>query len=486
MSDPAVRLLEPFELLFRAAERNPGAVLIDDGTTTVRYREALRLARQLAYRLRSYGVAPGSTLHLDLPPGMHALLTLAGFHEALVTVTARAEQPATEADWLVTTTGESAASRDVIVIDAAFLHDLGDPPPGFAPQRFDGPDAIVRLAVSSGTTGVPKAVRLTLEMIHHRARAARALVVPGEGFLCSLGLGSSSGFHTFLDAIATGTTYLVPSSVHTNLLLIRRHRVASIKVSPWQLAELCDAIDASAEPVPFLRVIYAAGSIVPLAVREKVRRVTSATLVTLYGSTEAGRAAERVLDDDDLDWVGHVAPGTELEIVDEDDRPLPAGTTGVIRYRRAHQAREYDGDPEATARAFRGSWFYPGDRGSLSASGELRLAARATDLINASGMKIDPADAENAAVASGLVLEAAGFGFVDGDGLTRFGLAIVATGEVDLAALNTMLQQTLAGRSPRAIVRLPELPRTTSGKVRRAELQRLYEEAVGSAPSTSP
>lgn len=481
--------LGPFDLFARASTGNPGAVAVDDGGTSVLYSQALQSSRRLAWHLRERGVRRGDIVGIDLPPALHAIFALAVLHEAAASVALRPvpAQPAHRLDWVISARAESRVdAHRHILVDSVLLETLNSPAPGFAPVPFASPDDLCRMAYSSGTTGTPKAVPLSLAAVMSRSQAARDLMIPAESFLCTLDIGSASGFHTFIAAVTTGTTYLVPGTSSQNAALVLRHRVAALKASPVQLSQLCDELTRLGTRAPFLRTAYVAGSVTPPAVQAKLRDRTGATLVSLYGSTEAGRAAQGVVSDRDLNAVGRAARGAVLQVVDDEDRPVPPGRIGRVRYRREHQATEYAGDPAATARSFRDGWFYPGDLGTLDASGSLRLAGRVSDLINASGVKIDPSESESVVLTSGLVDDAAGFAFTDTDGLTRFALAVVSARTVDWAEVNRALSVALGPRAPSALFKVPQVPRTESGKVLRSELRRLYETRVVQRLPQSP
>ena len=63
--------------------------------------------------------------------------------------------------------------------------------------------------------------------------------------------------------------------------------------------------------------------------------------------------------------VGKVVFGAEVQIIDEQHRPVAPGTVGAIRYRGGSVADSYYRNPEESAAAFRDGWYYPGDLGTL-------------------------------------------------------------------------------------------------------------------------
>lgn len=241
-----------------------------------------------------------------------------------------------------------------------------------------------------------------------------------------------------------------------------------------QIAALVDALATEGTKVPALRVIQFAGSILPSPVAAAARRITGAEIHNLYGSTETGTVATRYEDSDDPFDAGHVADGAEIRIVDGDGRPVPAGTTGTIQYRRPFQATEYFRDPEATARAFRDGWFLPGDLGTLSADGRLRLEGRASEIVNAGGVKIDPARLDAAVAGLPGIRDAAGFAVVNRLGLTEIALAVVPGAGFDAEALVRRLRANLGSAAPTVLFTVDAIPRNRLGKPLRHEIAARY------------
>jgi acyl-coenzyme A synthetase/AMP-(fatty) acid ligase len=478
--------LQPFTFIERWKSETPHELFFADGDTTFTFAELHGYASQLGAALRALGMQPGDTVALDMPAGLQTLFTAGLLHEAAVSMVhpeGRSTSQSREVNWLFTSEPAlSPSAQRTVQVDTAFLRALGSQPP-VEPRSFAFAHSLCRITFSSGTTGVPKAIPLTIEMVHHRAAAALELWPTSGAFLCSLGLASASGFHTLFAALKYGRLYLSAGEPEHNLAQITRYRVAAIKTSPVQLSRLIDAslaLSATAREAALgsLRQIYVAGSVVPRTLREQVEHRTQAELVTLFGSTEAGRCAQRTLhsQDADLGNVGPAVTGTELQIVDADDHPLPIGESGVVRYRRQYQATEYLGDATATAATFRGGWFYTGDLGSLNDQGELILAGRTSELVNAGGVKLNLSDIDEYATAYEGVRDAASFTYGDANQVTRVGLGVVTEPSCDLPALVRSLQQHFGASAPTTLFKLPQLPRNAGGKLNRKALEQSFQQ----------
>lgn len=112
-----------------------------------------------------------------------------------------------------------------------------------------------------------------------------------------------------------------------------------------------------------------------------------------YGSTEAGYVREKQVMPHAIDpsCVGSAIAPSIVQIVDSDNRVLPASQEGIVRLRSNIQVSGYIGDPEATSQAFQDGWFYPGDLGYLSETGELHIVGRINDQLNIGGVKVNAA-----------------------------------------------------------------------------------------------
>jgi long-chain acyl-CoA synthetase len=84
----------------------------------------------------------------------------------------------------------------------------------------------------------------------------------------------------------------------------------------------------------------------------------------------------------------------DIAILDENDAPVPAGTTGQIAVRGRSVMQGYLNDPEATRRVMADGWFKTGDQGYVSADRELFMTGRIKDIINIAGIKVSPYEVE--------------------------------------------------------------------------------------------
>src|SRR5690606_18651714 len=151
----------------------------------------------------------------------------------------------------------------------------------------------------------------------------------------------------------------------------------------------------------------------------------------MYGSTEAHMVAARRLDVDGEDAPAFIVPGARVEVVDENDEPLPDGEVGALRVRTPTMVTGYlDGEADAAQHGFVDGWFYPGDLAARTGP-QLRVVGRADDLINFGGSKVRPERIEAAVCELAGVREAGVVVVTDRFGHPMIALAVVADGMID-------------------------------------------------------
>jgi acyl-coenzyme A synthetase/AMP-(fatty) acid ligase len=188
--------------------------------------------------------------------------------------------------------------------------------------------------------------------------------------------------------------------------------------------------------------------------------------------------------------MGRALPGYDVAIIDDADREQPVGEEGHIAV-RIHPERPpgvflgYWDDPTLTDHVSGGDWYRTGDRGHRDDDGYLWFAGRADDMFKSAGYRIGPFEVESALQAHPAVAESAVVGSPDpirGQIVKAF--VILAPGYEPSPALVEELQacvrqQTAPYKYPRAIEFVTELPKTVSGKIRRAELREREAQRTG-------
>ncbi len=167
--------------------------------------------------------------------------------------------------------------------------------------------------------------------------------------------------------------------------------------------------------------------------------------------------------------------GSRIEIVDEENRPLPPGTEGIVRVASEFGIDRYIDDPIESAKVFRGGWFYPGDLGSLTADNLLIISGRQNDVLNAGGGKMAAEKVEAALLAFKGVKEAAAFMVTSTLGVDEVWAAIVCSEKIDPENLRAHCRPRMPTVFvPSRIVTVESLPVNAMGKIDRPRLKAMY------------
>jgi acetyl-CoA synthetase/medium-chain acyl-CoA synthetase len=183
--------------------------------------------------------------------------------------------------------------------------------------------------------------------------------------------------------------------------------------------------------------------------------------------------------------MGRPFPGHDVAVVGEDGVECAEGEVGeiVVRNRPPCLLLEYWKNPDETSFVFRDGLYWTGDRGYRDAAGYLWFVGRADDVIISAGYRIGPFEVESALLTHPAVLESAVVASPDADRghvvkafvVLREGAA--APSPALVAELQAHVKQATAPyKYPRAIEFVKELPKTVSGKIRRAELRQREEQ----------
>ena len=477
--------MNPFIYLARHAQSNPSGVFVETAEQRILNAEAHDLVRRIAYELRQLGVKPGDLVALDLPEVLSMLFTEAVFHEAAVsTVLPRGfvADGAFTIEWIFSSAVPAPASQGgarVVSVDSDFVRRVEKNPIGIAVREFESELSHARLAFSSGTTGQPNAIGLTLAALEFHSANALETFMGGDPFLMLLPTGTTFGFFAFLLSARFGRPFwAVEAGSPANIVqLALRSTATSIKASPAQLAGVVDELEANGQALPAVQTVYVVGTVMPPTLAARLRAVTDGCQIfNLYGSTEATIATARYYESDDPFDAGQPFPGSIVQIVDADDRELPQGETGRIRHHHPYMVHEYLGNPDATSAAFAGEWFYPGDLGFIRSDGGLTLAGRASEVLNAGGVKVDPTQLDLFAVSHAGVLDAASFGYRTASGVTQIGIVLVTQDGIDVQALVRGFTARFGSAAPKLVARIDEIPRNSMGKPMRLALASIYAE----------
>ncbi len=194
-----------------------------------------------------------------------------------------------------------------------------------------------------------------------------------------------------------------------------------------------------------------------------------------YNATEAGMIATATPTDLRIapDTAGTAAGGSDLRILDSEFRELPTGEVGTIYVRNSTQ---FDGYTSGATKDFHEGYMNSGDVGYLDAAGRLFVVGRDDEMIVSGGENVYPIEVEKTLATHPEVAEAAVLGVDDEQYGQRLAAFVVlnpgASATTD--ALKAHVREQLANyKVPRSITVLEGLPRGSTGKIVRRDLQEL-------------
>jgi len=339
------------------------------------------------------------------------------------------------------------------------------------------------ITFTSGTAGEPKAVVHAQRYLDgQRVQAEHWLGArPGELVWCTAASGwSKSARNVFIAPWLSGAAALLHDArfdPQERLELLERERVSVLCMAPTEYRVI--AKRATLRPLEHLRGMVAAGEALNPEVLRAWHEATGLEIRDGYGQTETGQLTGAPLDGDARPGsMGKALPGIGLEVVDGELTVDPASVpTFFLGYLGEHVERSADATWDVKDRRSGGPW-QTGDRVIEDGDGWLYFEGRSDDVIVSAGYRIGPFEVESALVAHPAVAEAAAVAAPDDErgSVVRAVVVLRDGGYVPSPELVTELQEhvkreTAPYKYPRIIDFADELPKTASGKVKRAELR---------------
>ncbi|MFB7380490.1 amino acid adenylation domain-containing protein [Kitasatospora purpeofusca] len=401
-----------WQLFERTSREHPDAVAVFDPAVRreLTYRQLRRAAEQQSAVLRAAGVGEGDHVVLAHRRSAREIVSvLAVLRLGAAYVGLDEGAPDAVARRILTTVRPKALLGDgerltALGLDSAGVVDPWDPGEAdVGPAAAADPDRIAYIAFTSGSTGVPKGVRVPHRGVVRLVRGPGVLE-PGsaERFLRFAPLAfDASTLEIFAPLTAGGSVeihaspHLVPSAFRD---FVRTRRITGL----WLTAGLFRLV-ADHEPAAFrgVRQVLTGGDVVPpLQVRQVLEATPGLVVTNGYGPTEntTFTTVYHVRDaagvEDPLP-IGRPVPGTSVAVLDEHGHPLPPGAAGELHTAGDGLATDYLGDAGATALAFvtgpDGRRHYrTGDLVRWDGAGRLRYLGRRDNQLKIRGFRVEP------------------------------------------------------------------------------------------------
>jgi long-chain acyl-CoA synthetase len=212
------------------------------------------------------------------------------------------------------------------------------------------------------------------------------------------------------------------------------------------------------------------------AVADKWKKVTGCTLIEAYGLTETSPAA--TINPVDIPAnngsIGLPISSTEIELRDDDGKPVPLGQPGEICIRGPQVMAGYWQRPDETAKVMdKDGWFASGDIGVMDERGFVKIVDRKKDMILVSGFNVYPNEIEGVVAMHPGVLECAAVGVPDKKSGEAVRLYVVKKDDALTAddVIKHCREHLTGYKCPREVEFRKDLPKTNVGKILRRELR---------------
>jgi len=489
-------------LIRQTAARFGDAPALECDGRVISFREFDQTTDRIGNRLLAEGMRPGDRVAVMLPNGIECLATYYALAKAgLVRVPLNQKDTATQNTYKLDDAGcrglihdseRPAGGNDIIFTgDAGWLSEVawnGPSDPCYVPRD---PEAPYRLGYTGGTTGMPKAVTLTMRGEH--AEVANFLIDlvpdigPDDTFLHAAPIIHASGAF-FLPCFARGTKSVVMTKFDATAWLtqLERTKASHSFLVPTMIALVLDAPGVEGFDTSSLRRLCWGASAIPPSVAERAQQLFGRVLAQTYGQSEAPMAIT-VLQPDEHVRVGSAGRAytlMEVGAMNDDDVFLPPGQIGEIVARGPVLMSGYWNRPDLTAQTIRNGWLHTGDLGYVDEQGYVFLVDRKNDLIISGGSNVYPREVEDVLNDHPAVREAAVVGIPD----DTWGEIVHAVVSCRSEVSEQELLDFVAGvvpryKCPRSIAVWPVLPKSPAGKILRRKVRDTERERLAQGPS---
>jgi len=475
------------------------AEAIIDGDRTITYCELTKLILLTVTHLADLGVSPRDRIGIcmaDSADHLIILLALAQLGAVAVPLDWRARGPENES--LITAAritlvlvGPEAAPIKAcpsVTVDAVW-HSSVARANGVPEFAGDWHDPFI-ISATSGSSGAPKLTLMThIQYFFAAAGLREVLGLAGRHrYFNTLPLYYASGRNCCLTHLLRGDcVVLYPSlfDAHEYVEAADRSRATVAALVPSMVRRLL--ANAGNRPLlPGITALFSTGAMLSADEKRQALRQLTPGFHERYGTAETLAIAvlrpEAIADR--ANSVGQPHSLGEVEVVDDDGRPLPPGAVGKLRYRSPGVASPLAGT--TSEQSFRDEWFYPGEMARLDELFYIFLEGRASEVIvQSGGVKIHPDEVERVLRECEGVVEAAVLGSDAAEDEQEVVAFLVAEREMTPGELIAQCRRRLtAHKVPARFHFVAALPTNTAGKIDKLQLRKL--DADGCPPKDDP
>ena len=493
-----------YDFIRNSAKNYPDKIAVVCKEERLTYRRLDRLSDLLAEGLIARGVKKGDRVGLFLENSCEYVIAYFGILKiGAVVVGLNSQYVARELEVLlndcspkiiITDLKHSGAAGEALknssnparlwIADKTFMNENGisEEITLLEPDPCDDRDLAV-IIYTSGTTGKPKGVMLSHSNISANADSIIEYLelTPEDKIMVILPFYYSYGMSLLTTHIKAGAAmvidnrFLYPNTVLESMV---KEEVTGFAGVPSHYNILIKKSALREFILPKLRyVTQAGGAMAPAMIKEFRAILPEVEFYVMYGQTEAA-ARLSYLDPEFLPEkigsIGKAIPGVELDVLDENNQPVKIGEIGEIVARGKNIMRGYWNVPEETAIVLRKQGLFTGDLAKMDEEGFIYIVSRKKEMIKSGANRISPLEIEEVVCQMSGVLECAAVGVNDeilGEAISLF----VVNDGASISEREIMLfcKQNLASyKTPKEVKLVSSLPKTSTGKVKRAELSR--------------
>jgi 2,3-dihydroxybenzoate-AMP ligase len=444
----------------------------------VSYARLQRSVDSICRRIIAAGIAPRSRLGVAIEdPIFHTMILIALTQLGIVTISANDR----DVSWPITLDGVIADRPVESTMGKAVLADAtwttGEDQPLAEKHLYRAaPDDLCRIVVAAGNDGRSTGIALTHGMVATRLDRQKLFFGPRTPFCerthLDLPLATPLGFQVMLDTLRRGGALLMTWDTRKTLAALAAYNIENMVAAPQSLVKFGDAVESHPGYRSNLTAVFSAGGLGAESC-DRIRAVVCSNLTVGYVAADTTMVAAMPAQfaAENPGAVGYVLPGVMVEIVDDHDRALPPGQDGNLRIRSDHGAKEYLDDADATQRAFRNGWFYPGQCGHLTHDNVLVLSG-----IAGSGAAADVERVEEILSKHANVVQCAVLAITNELGVRNLCAMVVPRSYLDAEVLRSYCQARLpTALVPARFIAVPDLPQTAGSRIDRAKLPQLVK-----------
>lgn len=344
------------------------------------------------------------------------------------------------------------------------------------------------ICYTSGTTGHPKGAVLSQECILTNVLMTATMHVrtSADVAVSALPLSHVYGNVVMNSAFAVGMTLVLHKAFDAEALLtsIQRYRATLLEGVPTMYMYLLTCPAIGNYDLSTLTRCTVGGQTMPEAAMTNVERVLGCRLIELWGMTELGGlgTTHSLYGQRRLGSIGVALPHVEARLADPSDpnASIPIGSIGELQIRGPIVMKHYLKRPDATDETFTDDgWLKTGDLAKIDSEGFIYIVDRLKDMFITAGFNIYPAELERA-IAEHPAVAMVAVGSVRDDVKGELAKAYIVCRpghEIDFAQIELHCRQRLAAyKVPRLYQVVPDLPKTSSGKVMRRMLHSAFED----------